>query len=81
MLLVAAAVETRRKEVPIWKDGLGKVLCAVEPEIRVRMEWLEENKDGVGSVPVMLKREGSWGWWLRGPGKEWWARKRGNVGA
>lgn len=77
VFLVAVAVETRRKEVPVWKDGLGKVLCAVEPETRVRMEELEDTKERWGSVPVVVEREGERGWWLRGPSGEWWARKRG----
>ena len=79
VFLVAVAVETKRKGVPVWKDGLGKVLCAVEPETRVRMEKLDDNKEGWESVPVVIEREGRRGWWLRGPREEWWASRRGKV--
>ncbi len=80
LFLIAVAVETRRKDVPLWKDGFGKVLCAVEPETRARMEALEDTKEGRGSVPMVVEREGGQGWWLRGPREEWWLRKRGAGG-
>ena len=81
VFLVAVVVETRRKEVPVWKDGLGNVLCALEPETRMRMEGLENGPKGTGSVPVVLEREGGRNGWLRGPGDEWWAKKPDHTGA
>lgn len=75
IFLVAVALVTRRREVPLWKDGLGKALCALEPETRIRMEGLNDGKDGARNVPIVFERDGGRGWWLRGPGEEWWTRK------
>ena len=67
LLIVAVAAETRRKHIPVWKDGLSKVLCALEPGTRFRIEELGESREGAGHVPVVLARkddEGR-GWWLK----------------
>ena len=74
--------------MPVWKDDLDKALLAVEPETRARMEGLMEASNGgagrgegrMGEVPVVLEREGKRGWWLRGPGEEWWVSRRKGGG-
>ncbi|KAK4694881.1 hypothetical protein P7C71_g2768, partial [Lecanoromycetidae sp. Uapishka_2] len=80
LFLVAVALVTRKSEVPLWKDKIGKVLTALEPETRLRMEGLDDSKDGVGAVPVVFERDGGRGWCLRGPGEEWWARQKEETG-
>jgi len=88
LFLVLVMVETRRKEVPVWKDELDKALLAVEPETRARMEGLMGASNGgagsgerqMGEVPVVVEKEGKRGWWLRGPDEEWWASRRKGGG-
>jgi len=88
VFLVLVMRETKRREVPVWKDELDKALLAVEPETRARMEEVMGARHGgagrgegpVGEVPVVFEREGKGGWWLRGPGEEWWVRRRKGGG-
>lgn len=88
VFLVLVVVETRRREVPVWKDDLDKALLAVEPETRARMEGLMGASNGgagsserqMGEVPVVVEKEGKRGWWLRGPDEEWWASRRKGGG-
>lgn len=84
VFLVLVMAETRKRDVPVWKDGLDHALFAIEPETRARMEGSVGGSnvgEGLEGVPVVLERERGRGWWLRGPGEEWWTRRDKDGGS
>ncbi|KAL9041872.1 MAG: hypothetical protein Q9214_003960 [Letrouitia sp. 1 TL-2023] len=74
VFLLLVMFETRKKHVPVWKDGQMNTVLAVEPETRKEMEKLvgltdEKGRDRFREVEVTMAKEGE------GEGGKWRLRK------